>query len=109
MKDTKTYLYGLSHESLHAIKQICASYPQISRAILYGSRAMGTHRASSDIDLTLEGPEIDYSTFCRIDTELDDLLLPWKIDLSILYTISNPDLLAHIKRDGKVIYDRENT
>jgi hypothetical protein len=44
----------------------------------------------------------------EIETELDDLLLPYKIDLSAFKTISNPDLIDHINRVGIVFYAATN-
>jgi hypothetical protein len=43
----------------------------------------------------------------RIEAELDDLLLPWMIDLSQLSDLSHPPLREHIARVGEVFYDRE--
>ncbi len=42
----------------------------------------------------------------RIDADLDDLLLPWIVDLSCLRSISQPALLDHIARVGQVLYRR---
>jgi hypothetical protein len=42
----------------------------------------------------------------RIDADLDDLLLPWVIDLSVFASITHPALRAHIERVGKVLYRR---
>lgn len=42
--------------SISVIQKICAvlnRYPQVEKAVLYGSRAKGSHRIGSDIDLTL--------------------------------------------------------
>ena len=39
-----------------------------------------------------------------IDTEFDDLLLPWMIDLSRHSDLSHPPLLDHIERVGQVFY-----
>jgi hypothetical protein len=32
--------------------------------------------------------------------QIDDLLLPWKVDLALKHTIENADLVAHIERAG---------
>jgi hypothetical protein len=42
----------------------------------------------------------------KILTDLDDLLLPYTIDLSIMNDISNPDLIENIQRVGITIYDK---
>ncbi len=78
--------YGLSNRTLQKIQSVLSHYPQVERAILYGSRATGTYRNGSDIDLTLYGDALTHSILSRIDTELDDLLLPYTIDLSIFDT-----------------------
>ena len=97
-------MYGLKDKHIKAINSVFSKYPQIEKAILYGSRAKGKYRNGSDIDLTLAGNDLDLSTLLRIETELDDLLLPYKIDLSILHKIENQDLIDHINRSGIVFY-----
>ncbi len=95
---------GLPETAIVAIQQVLASHPEVEAAILYGSRALGRHRPTSDIDLTLIGPAISAAAIARIDAELDDLLLPWVIDLSALSAIRHPALLAHIERVGVELY-----
>ncbi len=95
---------GLPEAAITAIRQVLASHPEVEAAILYGSRALGRHRPASDIDLTLTGPAISAAALVRIDADLDDLLLPWMIDLSWLASIHHPALLAHIERAGVELY-----
>ena len=96
--------YGLDETTIKAIQTVLSHYAQVEGAILYGSRAKGNFRAGSDIDLTLLGTQLTLSMLFQIENELDDLLLPYKIDLSIHHKIENPDLLAHIKRVGIDFY-----
>lgn len=101
-------LGGLETQIIGALHQVFRRHPAIERVILYGSRAMGTHRPGSDIDLTIVG-EIEPNELLQLEVELDDLLLPQKIDLSLLRQIDNPDLLAHIDRVGRTLYARSRT
>lgn len=94
---------GLPAASIKAIQQVLHRYPGIRLAILYGSRAKGNFRPGSDIDLTLKG-DLTYQQLLRIETELDDLLLPYKIDLSLYELLDNPALIEHIDRVGKLFY-----
>ncbi len=57
------------------------------------------------IDLTIKG-DLDYSSLMKLENQLDDLLLPYKIDLSILHQITNPGLVAHIQRVGRVFFEK---
>ena len=98
---------GLPEAAITAIRQVLASHPEVEAAILYGSRALGRHRPASDIDLTLIGPAIGAAALARIDADLDDLLLPWVIDLSAFSSLRHPALLDHIQRVGVVLYQRQ--
>jgi predicted nucleotidyltransferase len=98
--------FGLPEAAIQAIQHVLAAHPEVEQAIVYGSRALGRQRAASDIDLTLIGPAISFGTLARIEAELDDLLLPWMIDLSRLADLSHPPLLDHIERVGQVLYRR---
>ena len=100
--------YGLQSHTIQAIQDVFANYSQIEKAILYGSRAKGNYRNGSDIDLTLIGKKLYLSKQFIIETELDNLLLPYKIDLSIYHKIENQDLIDHIKRVGSLFYKKEN-
>ena len=52
------------------------------------------------------GEAVTHSIQLRIENKLDDLLLPYKIDLSLMHEIKNVDLLDHIKRVGVVFYEK---
>ncbi|MCH7410072.1 nucleotidyltransferase domain-containing protein [Belliella sp. DSM 111904] len=74
--------------------------------MIYGSRAMGNFKPASDIDLSLIGSDIDLSLQTEIAYDLDDLMLPYKFDISIYNRINNPEFIKHINRVGKEIYKR---
>lgn len=98
--------FGLKDQHIDKIRKVFANYPNVREVIIYGSRAKGTHKHSSDIDLVVKGDDLTLRYLNRIDRELDDLLLPWKIDLSLYKQIDNQELLAHIERVGEVFYQR---
>lgn len=99
-------MFGLKKQHIEAINGCFNRYPAIEEVLVYGSRAKGNYRRGSDIDLTIIG-DLEYSELLRLENQLDDLLLPYKIDLSLKHTIDNPELLAHINRVGKTFYQNE--
>ena len=101
--------FGLKNHTVAAIQSCLAHYPHIEEAILYGSRAMGTFRPGSDIDLTLKGEKLTLSDVFRLENEIDDLLLPYTLDISIYHQISNIDLLDHIRRRGVMFYRKTDS
>ena len=96
--------YGLKAKVIDRIKKFFASYPEVEEAILYGSRAKGNYSNGSDIDLVLKGNKLDETILRKIRRQLDDLLLPYTIDIAIYESIDNPDLIDHIKRVGIIFY-----
>lgn len=99
--------HGLSADTVNFIVTVFSHHPEIEKAVLYGSRAKGNYRTGSDIDLTLFGRELDLKLLGRIDGELDDSSLPYKIDLSIFSNLTHPALIEHIQRVGVVFYEKK--
>jgi predicted nucleotidyltransferase len=98
--------FGLPDSAIDRIRGVFARHPSVSQAVLYGSRAKGSHKAGSDIDLTLHGDALDPRELRLILEELDDLLLPYTVDLSIFALLDHPELRDHIRRAGVVFYQR---
>lgn len=98
--------FGLPEETIAEIQSVLALYPEVEKAVLYGSRATGNFKPGSDIDLTLVGAELTRIHLLGIMSDLDDLLLPWMIDLSLFATLDHPGLREHIKRVGVTLYER---
>jgi predicted nucleotidyltransferase len=97
---------GLPEPAIEAIQQVFIGLPAIEEALLYGSRAKGNYRPGSDIDLTLKGEQLTYDDLLDIELALDNLLLPYKIDISLYRQLDNPALTEHIARVGKPFYRR---
>ncbi len=93
--------FGLPARALEGLCKVLSTQPQIRRALVFGSRARGSHRPASDIDIALEAPALDWTDLVRLANAIDDLLLPQEVDLVLLHQIDNPDLLARIHADGR--------
>jgi predicted nucleotidyltransferase len=101
--------FGLKQEDIDKINVVFESYEGIDSVVVYGSRAKGNFKVGSDIDLTIIENSLTFPQFLEIENALDDLLLPYKIDLSLKRKISDFDLLSHIDRVGKLFYKRGNS
>ncbi|MBU0701816.1 restriction endonuclease subunit S [bacterium] len=99
--------YGLTKTTIESICAVFAHFSEIEKAILYGSRAKGNFKTGSDIDLTLFGEALTSDLCSTIASELDDLLLPYTIDLSIFDDLNHAKLREHIERVGVVFYERD--
>ena len=92
-------MYGLKNDTLKKNLNVLRRYKQIHDVILFGSRAIGTYKNGSDIDLCLKG-DLNTKLLLNIMTDLDSLFLPYEVDLSIYDKIDNDDLKEHIDRVG---------
>lgn len=97
--------FGLPPVVLRQIVEVLEGYPEIISGRLFGSRAKGNYRHGSDIDLCLDAPRLSMRQRLEIENRLDDLLLPWKIDLVMWQEIDNPALAEHIERVGALILE----
>lgn len=99
--------HGLSERTVAKIVRVLASFPQVERAVLFGSRAKATHKRGSDIDLALAGHGLDWQVVGKVDDALDDLLLPYRFSIVIDGEQTDKAVVAHIRRVGRVLFERE--
>lgn len=101
--------HGLGRQTMERIRDVLERFPEVTKAILFGSRAKGTARPGSDIDLALYGEGLDWRVLGRIEDELDDLLLPYTFSLIHHDTRTDAEVAAHIARVGLPFYQRSET
>lgn len=96
--------YGLSSETIQNIRAVLSQYKQIREVWLFGSRAKGNYHAGSDIDLAIKSEQFTTSELLKLQVDLGELELLYKIDLVLYHTIKEPALRQHIDRVGKLFY-----
>jgi len=87
---TGEWPFGLSPATLEKLNSVFAQHDAINSVLIYGSRAKGNFRAGSDIDLTIKGDEIPFAEFMQIEDQIDDLMLPYTVDLSHIANWKTP-------------------
>ena len=96
-------MYGLSDSLIEQIVAIAEQY-EVLKLVLFGSRARGNFRASSDIDLAAYGlhPR-DEMLFL---SALEDLPTLLKCDMIAIRKDTDPALLREIEKDGIILMER---
>ena len=82
---------------------VLTALPQVERIWLFGSRAMGREQPGSDLDLCLEAPQLSYSDRLRLLNAVDDLCLPWQVDLVLRHELP-AELEEHVQRVGRCLW-----
>ncbi|HRH33455.1 MAG TPA: nucleotidyltransferase domain-containing protein [Catalimonadaceae bacterium] len=99
--------FGLTDADWDLLTQTFCQRPEIRKVVLFGSRAKGNFRVGSDIDLAFYlNPALTFTQWLELQTELDSLDFLQKIDALDIDKIKNPELIAHIDRIGKVVFER---
>jgi len=99
--------YGLDDNILNSINEVFKKYGDIKKVILFGSRAKGSHKKGSDVDIAIVSKGMDLKTLHKIENEIDDMMMPYIFDIKIYHNIKNSNLLEHINRIGKTIYKKD--
>ncbi|MBI1837527.1 MAG: nucleotidyltransferase domain-containing protein [Flavobacteriia bacterium] len=99
-------MFGLTENETAIIQSIFSNYPQVSKVEIFGSRVKNTFNERSDIDLVIIN-KIDETIIPQILNDFDESDLIYKVDLKSINSIKNLELLDHIERLGKVIYNNK--
>ena len=93
------YIAGIRAEVMEEIIKT-AQNNRIKKLIIFGSRARGDFKETSDIDIAVSGG--DFNVFVQDMEETSTLL---KFDLIDLDSPIENNLLESIRREGRVIYE----
>jgi nucleotidyltransferase substrate binding protein (TIGR01987 family) len=88
------------------IKMIAFNYPNIYKIILFGSRARGDFRSSSDIDLAIFSKDESSLEVANFTNDLERLDTLFKFDIVFINPLTDEKLLANINKEGIVIMER---
>lgn len=100
---------GLLENDLRLILEAVRTLPEVRQLILFGSRAKGSHKTGSDVDLAVKGEAVTYETAVRLaDVLNEEKPLPYFFDVVNYHSIKEPRLIEHIDRVGVVLFDRDS-
>ena len=97
---------GITENEFSILINIISKFENVEKGVVYGSRAKGTHKPFSDVDLTLEGENLSSDDILHIADMLEESPLPYLFDLSNFNTLTNQNLISHIERCGIIIFQR---
>ena len=98
--------YGLTERVMQTLHDILYKYPEVLLVHIFGSRAIGTNKPGSDIDLAIMNKGTGSQTLLRLKSDFEESSLPYKVDLVEFHTLTNPDFVENIKQEGTIFYQR---
>lgn len=97
---------GLKARHRAAIIATLAANDRVERAVLFGSRAMGTNTITSDVDIALFGQHLTLTDQASLAAACEELPMAQSVDLMLHSAIDNPALVEHIRSYGVEWYRR---
>ena len=89
---------------------LCATlrrFPSVRAARVFGSRATGTARRASDLDLAIQAPDATTGEWLELCDALESAPLIYELDLVREERTLNPRLREKIEREGVPVYPEE--
>lgn len=99
--------FGLSIRDMDTITGILSNYPEVERVNIFGSRAKGNYKAGSDIDLAIMNEGVSEKMVRKLNADLEESTLPYRVDIVNFPKSAHSDLISHIKRAGVVFYEKQ--
>lgn len=101
-------MFGLLDRDILYMNEAIEQFPEIEKVTIYGSRAMGNYRKTSDVDMAIIGKAVSPHTIRRLaDLLNEEYPIPYDFDLIDYQTIKNEQLKVHIDELGKTFYQRK--
>ena len=96
--------YGLSEAVINDLRRVFSDFSEIERVLIFGSRAKGTFKDGSDIDLAVVAPTLTEQGFAALWNAVDDLPIVFKVDLLHWDRLSNQVLKEAASQQGLQVF-----
>jgi predicted nucleotidyltransferase len=97
--------FGLTERDMQTLTDIFQKYPEVKSVCLFGSRAKGTFKQGSDIDLAVMNEGVSDKTMRAIKADFEDSSLLYNVDVVDFAGVKHKELREHVRRVGVAIYD----
>ncbi|MGA2298847.1 MAG: nucleotidyltransferase domain-containing protein [FCB group bacterium] len=101
--------FGFTEKQFNIILGIISKYSEIEEAIIFGSRADGTNKEASDVDIAIKCSALGFHIRARLLTDFEESSLPFFFDVVDFNGNRNEKLKGHIDNFGKVFYKKGTT
>ncbi len=98
--------FGLTDRDIKTLQDIFKKHPDVQKVFIFGSRAKGTYKPGSDVDLAIMNEGVKDTFIREMESDFEDSSLPYTVDLVNYHTIKHPELKNHIDRVGLPFYEK---
>lgn len=100
-------IFDLSEKDIAFIVSVLRQFPEVVKSSIFGSRAKGTQKPGSDVDIAVYGEHITFTTVAKIHSLLEEQSpMPYMFDVVDYTHLSHEKLREHIDRVGQVFFNK---
>ena len=99
-------LSGLRDQDIDALRRTFHHFSFVREVRVFGSRASGIARRSSDLDLAISSPEATPTDWAELCDALENTPIIYELDIVRSEQVANKRLKAKIAREGVTIYPK---
>lgn len=100
-------LFGLTEYIINEIVQVIVKYSEVEKACIFGSRARGEFKKTSDIDLAIFSTSISSTKLNLLRNDIDLLDIIYKVDVVHFESLIKDGLKNNIINEGIEIFKKE--
>lgn len=101
-------MFGLDKGLIDNIVNIVSKYSEVEKVCIFGSRARGDYKSTSDIDIAIFSQNISSTTMNIIRDEIDMLDTIYKSDIVHFEKLLKKELQHNILNEGVFILTRNH-
>ncbi|MDD2402582.1 MAG: nucleotidyltransferase domain-containing protein [Clostridia bacterium] len=97
---------GLDDKIIDSITDVIKKY-KVDKAVIFGSRARGDYKKTSDIDIAIYSKSMTYLDLNLLRDQLDQLYIIYKMDIVQMERLTNKKMIENVEKDGEVVFSGE--
>ncbi|MGY0691484.1 nucleotidyltransferase domain-containing protein [Virgibacillus sp. FSP13] len=102
-------MFGLLDRDVDLIVRALKHFEETDQAIIFGSRAIGSYKKGSDVDIAIIGEKVTRKTISDLDILLnEEYPLPYFFDILDYKAVGSEKLNVHIDTVGVEVYSRKD-
>lgn len=98
--------FGLTQKEIKIIKSVFEKTPEIENVFVYGSRAKGSFKKTSDIDFGVHFAKNNPDGILKLKSELNDLPIIYEIDATDEKEIQKGNFKTEYEKTKQLFYQK---
>lgn len=97
----------IDNDLKNELSNIFSKYKEIKKVVIFGSRARGDYKKTSDVDICLFGNKVDHAVLSKVWFDIEEINTYLSFDIINYNELVKKELINNILKDGIEIYNEQ--